>query len=432
GVSAAFRAYALVLLMSIYTLNFLDRQVVNILVEKIKADLHLYDWQIGALAGLSFAALYTVLGFPVARAADRGDRPLIIGVAIAIWSGCTALCGLTQNFAQLVAARVGVGIGEAGCTPPAVSLITDYTPPDRRASAMAFYTLGGPVGLLIGMSLGGVAADAWGWRAAFLIVGLPGVVLSVVALVTLVEPRRKLAAALRTKADETPSLAETFREISGKRALWLILFAASIKAFAGFGGGAFTAPFFLRNHGGELAAAAASLHLQSTGLLGLVLGFSGGLLGIVGVMVGGVVADRLGARDKRAYVSIPAVAGVFAAPLSLAALMTGSFVIAVVLMSLSGLLDYLWFGPTFAALQSMVRPRSRAMVVALQLLMTNVIGLGLGPLGVGLISDLFTHQLNLGPAQGVRFSLVAFVFVGLIGNLLFWMARRTIREEIVS
>jgi MFS family permease len=192
------------------------------------------------------------------------------------------------------------------------------------------------------------------------------------------------------------------------------------------------APFYLRNHGAELAAAAARLHLQSTGLLGLVLGVSGGLLGIVGVLIGGAVADRLGARDKRAYVSIPAVAGLLAAPFSLLGLMTHSFLLAVVFMSLPGLLDYLWFGPTFAALQSMVRPRTRAMVVALQLFMTNLIGLGLGPLAAGLASDLFTHQLRLGAAEGVRASLMVFVFVGLIGNLLFWLARGTIRQEIVS
>jgi hypothetical protein len=149
-------------------------------------------------------------------------------------------------------------------------------------------------------------------------------------------------------------------------------------------------------------------------------------------MVGGVAADHLGARDKRAWVSIPAVAGLLAAPFSLFGLMTHSFVLAVVFMSLPGLLDYLWFGPTFAALQSMVRPRTRAMVVALQLFMTNLIGLGLGPLAAGLASDLFTHQLRLGPGEGVRASLLVFTFVGLIGNLLFWMARGAIREEIVS
>ena len=194
-VSEGYRRYAIGLLFFVYVFNFIDRQIVTILAEPIKQDLGLADWQLGLMTGTAFAVFYCTLGIPIARYAERGNRPWIIGLSLAAWSGFTALCGLAQNFWQLVAARIGVGVGEAGCTPPAHSLIADYTPREKRASAMALYSMGNPVGALIGVVVGGLVADAYGWRTAFRLVGAPGVVFAVIVIATLFEPRAKMAAA---------------------------------------------------------------------------------------------------------------------------------------------------------------------------------------------------------------------------------------------
>src|ERR1700744_556400 len=172
-VSAAYRRYALWLLLLIYVVNFIDRQVINILAEPIKNDLHLADWQLGLLSGFSFGIVYTLLGFPLARAADRGHRGYIIAGCLAAWSAFTGACGFAQNFGQLVAARAGVGIGEAGCTPTSHALIADYTPKEKRASALSFYAMGTPIGSLLGLAMGGVMSDYFGWRKAFMVAAVP-------------------------------------------------------------------------------------------------------------------------------------------------------------------------------------------------------------------------------------------------------------------
>src|SRR5213078_5045417 len=210
--SRVYRSYALSLLMLIYVVNFVDRQVVSILAEPIKRDLHLADWQLGLMTGLAFAVLYTVLGLPIARVAERGDRPWIIAASVAVWSAFTAVSGMAQTFAQLVLARIGVGVGEAGCTPPALSLIADTVPREQRASAVSIYMLGAPVGSLLGLALGGLIADAFGWRMAFVLVGLPGLVLAATAALTLREPRRGRPVVARAD-DGVPSFREAMGEL---------------------------------------------------------------------------------------------------------------------------------------------------------------------------------------------------------------------------
>ena len=195
--SAAYTRYAMFLLLGIYIVNFLDRSVVNILAEPIKQELHLADWQLGMMSGLAFALFYTVLGIPIARLAERSNRPIIIGTATAVWSGFTMLSGTASSFIQLIAYRIGVGVGEAGCTPPAHSLIADYVPKERRASALAFYSMGTPLGGLLGLVMGGLVADAYGWRAAFLVAGLPGIVFALLTWFTLKEPRKAAISAIR-------------------------------------------------------------------------------------------------------------------------------------------------------------------------------------------------------------------------------------------
>ena len=426
-----YRSYALWLLLGIYTLNFLDRQVVNILAEPIKQELGLKDWQLGALTGLAFAVFYTFLGIPIARLADRANRPMIIAGALAIWSGFTVACGLATNFVHLLFARIGVGVGEAGCSPPSHSLITDYTPKEKRASALAFYSMGIPLGSLAGMALGGLVADAHGWRVAFFVAGAPGIVLAIIAALTLKEPRKALAAAQAKQAGEAPSFGEAMKELATKKSFWLIAFAGSGISFIGYGHLAFYGSFFFRNHGPQLAELAANLGgLGPAGFLGTALGLIIGVFGATGTFLGGQIADRAAKKDIRAYVSVPATAGILGIPFFLVAMTTDNAALALGMLALPTLLNSLWYGPVFAAVQSLVQPRTRATAAAVLLFIINLIGLGLGPLFVGLLSD--TLARSMGEAEGVRWALLLSASVGLISALLFWLARKTIREEIVS
>jgi MFS family permease len=280
--SKSYTRYAMFLLLGIYIVNFLDRQVINILAEPIKNDLGLADWQLGLMSGLAFAVFYTFLGIPIARMAERKNRPFIIGGAVAVWSGFTALCATAGNFYQLIAYRIGVGIGEAGCTPPAHSLIVDYTPKDKRASALAFYSMGTPIGGLLGLVMGGIVADAYGWRTAFLVAGAPGLIFSALAFFTLKEPRKVMASHAKNMVIASATFGQTMAYLLKRRTFWFIAFAAAIKAFIGYGHAPFTASFFLRNHTAEVAALAADFGLKSVGFLGLALGLISGTAGAIG------------------------------------------------------------------------------------------------------------------------------------------------------
>lgn len=307
-VSALYRNYVLWLLLLVYVVNFLDRQVINILAPDIKAALHLSNTQVGLLSGFAFGIVYTVLGFPLARAADKYNRSWIISGCLAAWSGFTAVCGLATNFVQLAAARAGVGIGEAGCTPTSHALIADYSPKEKRASALAFYAMGTPIGSLLGLALGGYLADAFDWRVAFMIAATPGLILAVLCLFTLKEPRdmfaaeakRLAASAVTVTTQATATFSETFKYLRGKQAFWFLAFGAGIRAFLGYGHAPFTAGFFFDSHGAEIAGLAAQFGMGPRTFVGLALGVIGGLSGAVGSWLGGQIADTLGKKDLRA------------------------------------------------------------------------------------------------------------------------------------
>jgi MFS family permease len=428
--SVAYRGYALGLLLLIYVLNFVDRSVVNILAEPIKNDLGLADWHIGLMSGLAFAIFYTFLGLPIAQIAERHNRPLIISASLAVWSAFTALSGMAQNFTHLVLARIGVGIGEAGCTPPAHSLITDYVPKERRASALAFYSMGIPLGSLLGMAVGGIVADAYGWRVAFFVCGLPGLAVALLAALTLVETRPKEA---RKKASLSfDDFKVVFAVLSAKRTFWLVAFAASIKAFIGYGQALFIASFFLRNHPEQIAQLAASQDLGPVGFTGTTLGLVGGIAGAVGALLGGVIADRFGARDLRAYVSVPAIAALVTIPIFVFAITTDNAIVGFAVLGFNAILGSLWYGPVYATAQSIVPPHMRATAAAILLFVINLIGLGLGPLAIGALSDVFAKVWEFGSAEGVRWALIISILPNVIAFWLFWRARHTIRDEIVG
>ena len=227
-----YRKYALGLLLVIYMLNFLDRSVINILAEPIKRELQLSDTQIGAMSGLAFALFYTFLGIVIARASERYSRPWIIAGSLAMWSGFTAVCGLATNFWQMFAARLGVGFGEAGCSPAAHSLIADDTPKEKRSSALAFYAMGTPLGGLLGLAMGGVLSDMFGWRVAFMIAGAPGILFALIAGFTLKEPRERLAKGASVMKAESATFLQTMAYLRTKPTFWLVAMSAAISAFA--------------------------------------------------------------------------------------------------------------------------------------------------------------------------------------------------------
>lgn len=454
-VSKAYQGYALGLLLAIYTLNFLDRQVVNILAESIKRDLHLTDAQLGMMTGLAFAIFYTGFGVPIARLADRANRPWIIAAAVAIWSVFTMLCGFAGTFTQMFLARVGVGVGEAGCSPPSHSLISDYVPAEKRASSIAFYSLGTPLGSLLGAAMGGVVADIWGWRTAFIVAGAPGVLIALLAAFTLVEPRGKAKPVHAAAAPDQPTVWEAFREIGSKRTFWLIALGGAVMAFVGYAQVAFAPSFFFRNHTAEIAQLAAPLHLKAAGFVGLVLGTIGGVAGLLGTFIGGQLADRLGAKDRRWHVTLPAIAAAVGAPFFWAAMFAPSTMVAVLLFMGPNLTNTMWYGPIYGTTQSLVQPRTRAVAAAVILFIINIIGLGGGPLALGVVSDAIANH-QLAPAgltaadckvvtaaaakaacaaasgYGVRWAMVASEAIIFLACLFFLMARKTIREEVVS
>ncbi|WP_016746949.1 spinster family MFS transporter [Rhizorhabdus wittichii] len=432
--SPIYRRYSLAILFLIYTLNFLDRQIVNILAEPIKRDLHLTDWQLGSLTGLAFATFYATLALPIARLAERHDRVKIIAASTVIWSLFTGLCGLAHSFLHLFLARIGVGVGEAGCTPASHSLISDYVPREKRASAMATFSLGIPAGSLIGMTIGGLIADSFGWRAAFLVVGLPGVILGCVALFTLPEPRRSMASKVATAS--SPSLRAGLNELRRNRTYIWLTAAMSAMAFVTYGHFAFLGSFFLRNHNedlvhfGGLLDKALGLSLGPVGFMGTALGLIFGIFGAAGTWLGGALTDRAASEDVRAYATVPAIAAFLLPPSMLATYLTSGALAALALLSIPILLQAIYYGPLFASVQSLVQPSNRATAAAILLFFANLIGLGLGPLTVGLLSDLLaTH---VGSASGIRWSLIISSFVYIPAAGAFLMAHRTIREDMVS
>lgn len=401
-------------LLVVYVFNFLDRQIVTILAEPIARDLGLSDTQIGVLTGLSFALLYSTLGLPIARFADRPktDRVKLIAVAVAIWSIATALCGGARSFLQLAIARVGVGIGEAGGTPPAHSLITDVAAPEKRARAFAIYQLGPPIGGLIGMVLGGYLAGTLGWRLAFVVVGLPGLVLAVLVVLLLRDPRRSGGAAARIQA---LPLGEALRQILASRAMRLLLTTAGLASFATYGVLIWTTIFFQRSH-----------HLTPAET-GLWFGLVNGIGSILGVWLGGQIGDRHRARGKQHLLTVPAIAQALSVPFLLAALSVPDWRLSMVLFFPAIVLNWLYVAPYYSAVQGLVPPAARAVASAAILFMQNLIGLGLGPVLLGYCSDLLKPSYG---AESVRYVLFIAGLVSLLAGVFLWRARKHLPAEL--
>lgn len=407
------------ILLIVYIFNFIDRQIVNILAEPIARDLGLSDTQIGLMTGLAFALFYTVLGIPIARFADRSStsRPKVIAIALAVWSLMTALCGLAQNFGQLLLARIGVGVGEAGCTPPAHSLISDIVPPEKRSSALAFYSLGIPIGTLLGMIIGGTLADYVGWREAFVVVGLPGVAMALVVWFVIKDPRQSDAATILRNQNQPAALPmkQALSEVMRSRAFVLLLFAGSAASFLAYGKTTWTTIFFQRTHG------------MSPGEVGLWFGLIGGVGGILGTFLGGYLADRFGAKNRRHVLSAPAIGMALAVPLALFAYQAPTWPMALTLLVLPTIFNSFYYGPTYSAAQGLVPLRARAIASATLLFFQNLIGLGLGPLFFGILSDWLQPAHG---AESVRYVLYGAAFLGLVPAFFFWRCGLRLNEEL--
>lgn len=425
--------YFLGVLLLINTFNYLDRQVINILAEPIRIELGLDDWQLGAITGLSFALLYTVVGLPLARVAERVHRPTLLGVAIGIWSAFTMLCGAAASFWQLALFRTGVGLGEGAAAPVSYSLIIDRVAKSKRATAIAIFATGTSIGALLGMALGGIVADHYGWRTAFVVAGLPGVFLAILAAKTLIEPRgnagRVAMRDMLKPAPNAPTLKTTLRELASSKSFPIITCASATGGLVNFVHGAFFAAFMLRVHPEELKQLAtelgATLHMTMTpvGFLGITLGLTSGVMGIIGTLFGGWLADAMAQkRGQGIYMMVPAIAKLVAMPIAVAALLAPSVPIALVLVCILNLIRSATHGPALGSVYALVRPEIRPTTSAIMVFVIAVFGLGIGPIAVGLLSDTLAAS-GWGAADGLRIALICAEGMGIIGAILFLIAR---------
>jgi len=410
-------------LLLVYILNFLDRQIVNILAEPIKGELGLSDTQLGLLAGPAFAVFYAVLGIPIARYADNAktNRVWLISICLAIWSAMTAICGFAQNFVQLALARIGVGVGEAGCTPAAHSLIADSVPPEKRSSAIAFFGLGIPIGGLLGLIIGWVVNDQYGWRIALMLVGTPGILLAFLLPLIIRDPRRCADSAHFNTADSPVkaklSIKDAVREVFASKAYLYVFIAASFTAFLSYGKGLWTISFFIRSHG------------LSTTEAGLAMAVALGISGIIGTWLGGKMADVFGKHDKRHILTLPAIGMAIAAPILFAGYWAEDWRVAVALLILPTILNSAYYGPAYGCVQGLVRPEARAIAASLVVFGQNLIGLGLGPLLFGVLSDWLQPMAG---DDSVRWVLYGAAWLGLIPAFFFWRASLRLNAELKS
>jgi MFS family permease len=401
----------LAMLFVAYVFNYLDRQILGILAGPIIGDLHLSDTQFGVLSGPPFAILYSVLGVPFAVLADRTGRSRVIAAALALWSGFTALCGLAASFWPLFFFRMGVGIGEAGGVAPSYALIADYFPPERRARALAIFSLGVPIGLALGTLIGAYIAAEINWRAAFFTMGAAGIILAPLLAYLVRDPSKS-----RVSESATP-IGQVFPILAKQRAFWLLAFAASCSSLCGYGLAIWTPSVLERSFG--LGLVQRGQFLASLVLIG----------GCVGVFGGGWLADRLGARDRGWYARLPAIAWLITAPTFAAGLLAPNLWLAWPLLLIPNALNILWLAPVTTAVQHLVPRRMRATASASFLLINNLVGLGLGPLLMGRLSDALKATYG---AEALRYATVSCTGFYLLAGALMLSCVNSLRRSWVA
>jgi MFS family permease len=431
--SLAYRSYVLVVLVIVYTFNFIDRQIVGILAVPIKTELHLSDSQLGLMGGLAFALFYTFLGIPIARLADRVSRTGIMTAALALWSLMTAVCGLTHSFAQLFMARLGVGVGEAGGVAPAYSLICDYFPLKERARALSVYSFGIPLGSAAGIALGGFITSLMSWRVAFFIVGLAGLLLTPLLKLTVREPARgaldnspeatapnlREATAANPQVNagpslDGPSLRDVIALLARKPSFWGLSLGAASASMMGYGLFFWMPSFAVRSF--HLTLLQASMIYGALVLVG----------GLFGIWFGGVLADKYGEKRKAFYALIPAAAFVTTVPFYVAGVLSTSLWVSFLVLLVPTALGLVWLGPVLAAVQHLVPANMRATASALFLFINNLIGIGLGTTLIGVVSDSMRARFG---TESLRYAILAGTGFYLIAAALLFLASRRLDED---
>jgi MFS family permease len=416
--SSARTNYSVALLIVVYTFAFIDRNIVNVLLQPISVEFGLTDTQLGFFGGTAFGIFYAVLGVPIARIADRVPRKRIIAGALAFWSLFTALQAAATGFFTLAIARVMVGVGEAGCSPPAHSIVSDMNEPSRRARALAVYAFGIPIGGALGVLIGSVVRELAGWREALLVVGVPGLVLALIVMLTLPEPTRGYweGGAAARKQDPQESLFSVFRFLAKLPSFWHLAFAGALHAFYGYGAASFNPVFFERVH--EMRPLHYGYYASAIGLT----------TGVLGTYLGGWLGDRYGARNVRSYPLVPGIGSVLTVPVVFAVYLAPSPELALLVSLISSVASGLYLGPTFAMTQAIVPVRMRAQAAAILLLVLNLIGLGLGPQFVGLLSDLLKPSYGL---ESVRWALLSTIAIGAGWSAVhYWISARTLGRDL--
>jgi predicted MFS family arabinose efflux permease len=412
--TTTYKIYVLVLLLLAYITNYADRMILSVLMPAIKAEFGVSDMALGFLAGTAFAIFYATLGVPIAIWADRSNRKVIISISIAIWSVMTAVCGLAQGFWQFAAARVGVGVGEAGGSPPAHSIISDLFSTKARATALSIYALGVPFGLFVGLYGGAQVAAEYGWRYAFFVLGLPGLAIAALVFLTIREPKRGAADGL-APAGDAPPLLETVRHMLRQRSLVHVFIGATITTLVGYAGVQWWPTFMVRSHG--LSMTDLSLFLA------LVFGVAGGL----GTFLGGYLADLFSKRDIRWMPRIVVAATIIGLPFGLALYLVPDSTTVFALIGIPALMGSVYLPPTYAMTQSLVEVKMRTVASALLLFVINLIGMGLGPLIAGALSDYFTPTYG---KDALAYALLSMSFLNIWAAAHYWWAGRDYEADL--
>ncbi|MGE0664923.1 MAG: spinster family MFS transporter [Sphingomonadales bacterium] len=405
------------MLLAVAVFANVDRQILNVVVEPVKAEFGLSDKVMGLLTGAAFSVFYAVLGVPLAMLADRSNRRNLIAAAIAVWSAMTVFCGMAATAAQLILARIGVAVGEAGAGPASQSIVSDLFAPRERALPMAILATGTNIGILFGFVAGGLLSAAFGWRWAFVAVGVPGLLMAIVILAAMREPRRGLADNVTETEDVRHGLGHLLGLIARRRALLWIIAGFTCAGMFGYGAIAWMTAFFHRSYGLDAG--------QIAPIIGLLVGIGGA----VGSLAGGFLADRTGTRDVRWRLWIICIVAAIAAPLALGAFLARNQWLTLALMVFPASVAIFHAGPSFALVQELVPLRLRALAAAFLLFCLNVIGGGFGPFLVGLLSDLLEPSLG---RESLRYAMMALTVPIVLSGIFYYLASRRLPRDLAE
>ena len=428
----SYKAWVLFMLLVVYIFNFIDRQIIGILAVPIQAELALSDTQLSLMGGIAFALFYTVLGIPIAWLADRKNRTWIITIALMIWCAMTALCGLAQNFVQLFLARLGVGVGEAGGVAPSYSLISDYFPSNQRSRALGIYAFAIPIGSALGMLIGGVLTNLIGWRLTFIVVGILGLAIAPLFKLTVKEPKRGRYDSTTSDVTAVP-FSSVIQILKTKKSFWFLSLGGASASMMTYGLLFWFPSFLVRSFNAELVTFFSwlpSFMLPTDPSPVLFVSYFYGLIllvgGIAGIWLGAVVSDKLGETDKTIYGRAPAYSFIATIPFFLIGILSNSLIIVFFSFMIIQALSFVMMGPLVSSLQHIVGPNMRATTSAIALFINNLVGIGLGNLLIGILSDFLSAQFA---EEALRYSIASGVIFYLVAAILFLFAARNLESD---